>query len=66
MDDLKKLGHVIDHWLEHNAEHVKTYLEWAGRADMAGRVELSDILRQIAYEAERLERLLKHAKEAAS
>jgi hypothetical protein len=66
MDELEKLRQIVDSWIEHNEEHASTYLQWAERADAVGRKELSDILRQIAYETSNMQGLLKKAKEAAS
>jgi hypothetical protein len=66
VDDIKKLSHLIDHWLEHNAEHAKTYGDWAGRAEAAGRVELAGVLREIAGETVRMDELFEKAKELVS
>lgn len=66
MEELEKLRQVVDSWIAHNEEHVGTYLRWAERADAAGRKELSDILRQVAYETHNMQELLKKAKEAAA
>lgn len=66
MDDLKKLRHLIEHWVEHNEEHSQAYLEWAGRADDMGKKELSDVLRQIAFETRKMRELFTLAMEAAS
>lgn len=66
MDELKKLRHLIEHWMEHNEEHERTYRDWAAQADILGRPELADILRQIAHESKQMEELFSRAKEAAS
>jgi len=66
MDELQKLRHSIEHWMEHNEEHARTYRDWAERADRLGKSELADILRQIARESEGLDELFSRAKEAAS
>jgi rubrerythrin len=63
MDDIKKLKHLIDHWFEHNAEHVRTYLHWADVADEKGNAELAAVLKQMADETGKMEGLLKRAKE---
>jgi rubrerythrin len=64
MEDIEKLAHLIEHWMEHNAEHVKTYLHWAGVAGAAGKPELAGILRKIAEENRKMEGLLNRAREA--
>ena len=33
MTELEKLKHLLEHWIEHNEAHVKTYNEWAVRLD---------------------------------
>ena len=57
MEDMDKLKHLIEHWIEHNQEHVKTYSEWAGKALKAGKSETADALREIAAESRLMERL---------
>ncbi|MGD2080362.1 MAG: hypothetical protein PVG55_04475 [Nitrospirota bacterium] len=59
---MDKLRHLIGHWMEHNAEHEKTYLDWAGRAEEAGKPALAEVLRQIAAETRGLEKLLEKAR----
>lgn len=27
--ELEKLKHLVDHWIEHNEEHISKYMEWA-------------------------------------
>lgn len=63
VDELSKLKHLLSHWGEHNAEHVSTYLAWAGKADSLGKGELAGILRDIAHETEKLDRLFRKAEE---
>jgi rubrerythrin len=63
MDEMARLGHLLEHWMEHNVEHVNTYLKWADKADAHGNRELSEILRRIASETERLEGLFREARE---
>ena len=63
MNDIDKLKHLLEHWVEHNNAHVKTYAEWASKAESLGEKELSDILKQIADESRNLEVLFKKAQE---
>ncbi len=60
--ELNKLSILIEHWIEHNLEHAKTYNEWAGRI---GGKDISEMLRKIALTTadinnmlERLEKML--------
>lgn len=61
MKDIEKLKHLLEHWSEHNSEHAETYREWAGKARELGRQELSDLLREIAEETGKLDRLFRKA-----
>ena len=61
MDDISKLHHLLEHWVEHNTEHARTYLDWAKKAEALGKTELADILREIAERTEKLEGLFKKA-----
>jgi hypothetical protein len=64
MTELEKLKHLLKHWIEHNEAHVKTYSEWALKAESLGRKELSGFLKQIAEESKKLDRLFKKALES--
>ncbi len=61
MTELEKLKHLLEHWVEHNEAHVKTYSEWAAKAESLGEKKLSEMLRQIAEESKKLEGLFKKA-----
>jgi rubrerythrin len=65
MDEMDKLQRLIEHWLEHNAEHVRTYQNWAGVAETHGRRDLAALLYEIAEENRKLESLFQRAREAA-
>lgn len=61
MTELEKLKHLIEHWIEHNEAHVKTYIEWGSKAERLGKKELSDIFRDIAEETKKQEKLFRKA-----
>jgi len=61
MDDISKLHHLLEHWAEHNEEHVRTYLEWAGKAESLGKKELAGLLGKIADETRAMDGLFKKA-----
>jgi len=61
MTDLEKLKHLIEHWIEHNESHVKTYSEWALKAESLGEAELSEVMKQIAEESRKLNSLFSKA-----
>ncbi|MBI5665297.1 MAG: hypothetical protein HZC49_09500 [Nitrospirae bacterium] len=61
MTELEKLKHLLEHWIEHNDAHVKTYTEWAEKAGALGEKELAEILGKIAEESKKLEGLFSKA-----
>jgi rubrerythrin len=61
MTELEKLKHLLEHWIEHNEAHAKTYGEWALKAESSGTKELSVILKQIAEDSKKLDGLFKKA-----
>jgi len=63
MDDIEKLHHLLKHWIEHNDAHIHTYEEWAEKTDAMGEQALSEILRQICRESEKLNALFQKALE---
>jgi len=64
MTELEKLKHLLKHWMEHNDAHVKTYIEWAEKADGLNRKDISDILKQIVQDSNKLNELFKKAEDA--
>jgi rubrerythrin len=62
MDEMDKLKHLLEHWIEHNEEHEKTYRDWADKALSAGKPELSEVLRDIAAETGKMEKLFLKAR----
>lgn len=63
MNDIEKLRHLIEHWSEHNQDHVKTYQEWADKAGALGKDKLAETLNQIADRTVQLEALFKEARQ---
>lgn len=62
MNELEKVGLLIDHWQEHNNEHAELYMDWAAKTSSLGRQELSRILIRLALESKRLNRFFQAAK----
>ncbi len=44
----EKMSKLIDHWLQHNTDHAKSYREWAEKARDHQLEGVSDILEDIA------------------
>jgi hypothetical protein len=63
MTELEKLKHLLEHWIEHNEAHVKTYSEWSLKAETLGEKELAGILGQVVEESRKLDGLFKKAME---
>jgi hypothetical protein len=61
MDELSKLNQLLKHWIDHNKDHVSNYNEWADKADVMGKHKLSETLRRIADESDKLEALFREA-----
>jgi rubrerythrin len=64
MTELEKLKHLLKHWMEHNNAHVKTYNEWAEKAEVLERKDIADILKQITVDSNKLNELFKKAEDA--
>ena len=64
MTELEKLKHLLKHWMEHNDAHVNTYTEWAEKAEALKRKDISDILKQIVQDSNKLNELFKKAEDA--
>ena len=64
MTELEKLKRLLNHWMEHNDAHVKTYTEWAEKSEALDRKDISDILKQIVQDSNKLNELFKKAEEA--
>jgi hypothetical protein len=39
--EIKKLGILLEHWIEHNEEHAEEFREWAGKAKEYGSGKVS-------------------------
>ncbi len=61
MDDLEKLKMLLPHWMEHNDEHAKTYEAWALKMSFLGKNELSEALKAIHQESQKLRKLFDQA-----
>jgi hypothetical protein len=63
MTELEKLKHLLEHWMEHNEAHVKTYSEWAAKAESLGEADLYEVMKQIVEESRKLNGLFSKALE---
>lgn len=54
LSGIEKLRRMIEHWIDHNVEHARSYNQWAEKADALGQVEAAELIRQAALETEAL------------
>jgi len=63
MDQKKKLSVVIEHWVEHNENHMGEYKKWAQTAGELGldsvKAEIEEAMGKIFQSNEHLEKALK-------
>lgn len=63
MDQKKKLLIVIEHWVEHNENHMDEYKRWAQTAGELGlnsvKAEIEGAMEKISQSNEHLKRALK-------
>jgi G3E family GTPase len=43
-----RIQKMITHWLKHNDDHIKNYLDWSEKAKDENLQQLSDLLKDIA------------------
>ena len=58
MEDMGKLRHLLEHWIEHNEEHERNYAAWADKALAAGKPELAEVLKEMANETKKMEKII--------
>lgn len=63
MSDIDKVKKLLEHWIEHNRSHRKTYEEWAGKMEALSKEEQADILRKITEESEKIDKLFLRLRE---
>jgi len=61
VEDIEKLKRLLPHWREHNADHGRSYAEWAGRARRAGSEDVAKVLERIARASDDLDGLFREA-----
>ena len=65
---LYKLKKMVEHWVDHNRDHARSFNEWAQRAREMGQQEVAALLGQVAEQSlvqnhalEKALELLQHA-----
>jgi intergrase/recombinase len=66
----EKLMKMVEHWIDHNEEHAKSYRDWANRAMEIGNKEAALILEEVAgntlQQNERFRKALRLLKESSA
>jgi len=66
LEELHKLKHLIDHWIEHNDGHMESYESWAQKAAEMGKPGLEAALNEVLEGTKKVrESVLKGKKEAS-
>lgn len=58
-----KLAHLLEHWVEHNENHSKSFKEWAEKVRNAGYTELADDILQAEKKMSECSDLLRKARD---
>ena len=64
LTEMEKLAYLLDHWQEHNDEHIKNYHTWAERAQAQGHEQTASLLKDAADTSARINELFSQAKAA--
>jgi hypothetical protein len=65
MTDLEKLRVLLPHWINHNGEHGKEFLQWAELCEDSGHIQVAEALRKAIEAIEQVNRDLGHALDLA-
>ncbi len=58
-----KLAHLLEHWVEHNQSHSKSFRDWAEKVKEAGYTELAEDILQADLKMTECSDLLSKARE---
>jgi len=62
-DERAKLKTLLNHWIEHNKEHIQEFRDWAGKAKEIGETEACKEMLQAAQEMDKASKFLSQALE---
>jgi thioredoxin-like negative regulator of GroEL len=46
LSEKEKLQKLLEHWIKHNEEHARTYLEWAEKIESKNLEEIAELLKK--------------------
>jgi len=61
--DEAKLAHLIEHWIEHNESHSKSFRDWAVKIETAGFIDAAKAILMAAERLDESSEFLKKARE---
>ena len=64
LTEMDKLAKLLDHWQDHNRDHVSNYRSWADKAAAQGQAEAAEYLNQAAEATDKVTALFALAKGA--
>lgn len=59
----EKLGHLLEHWIEHNKNHSQSFDEWSNKIRQAGFENTADELLEAEQKMDECTRILEKAKD---
>ena len=57
----EKLEKLLDHWIKHNDDHIKTYREWSEKAAAENLQDVATLLKEACEITASLNKLFKRA-----
>jgi hypothetical protein len=61
--DKHKILHLMEHWIEHNESHVKSFNEWGRKIEEAGYDQVAEKILEAARKMEECTQKLQQAKD---
>jgi hypothetical protein len=60
-EDMAKLKHLVQHWVEHNRSHEASYTEWAERARQFGENTAAEFIEMAVEQMKEADGMLEEA-----
>jgi hypothetical protein len=61
LSEREKLEKLLDHWIKHNNDHIKTYREWSEKAGAENLQDVATLLEEACEITGSLNKLFKRA-----
>ncbi len=61
LSEREKLEKLLDHWIKHNNDHIKTYREWSEKAGAENLQDVATLLEEACVVTGTLNELFKRA-----